>query len=192
MKKVLLGLAALLVSANLFAGEFVIKGGLDLNQDTHVELLGGSGDVDSSSSVTLQAEYFTPVTDSVFIGGGINASSMLKLEDENLANLYPVYLAAKVKMPKENMTPYFGGKIGMVFPSFDDLEDDYYFTYDEKAGLFLGINAGVEFKNNFLVEVSVEQSNYKLEETDLSDDSVIEAQFKTAKIGLNVGYRFGK
>ncbi len=191
MKKVLLGLAALLVSANLFAGEFVIKGGLDLNQDTTVTPGEFSVDVDSSNSFTLQAEYFTPVTDSVFIGAGINASSMLKVEDENLVNLYPVYLAAKVKMPKENMTPYFGGKLGMAIPSFDDLEDDDYFTYDEKAGLFLGINAGVEFKNNFLVEISVEQSNYKFEETDLSDDSVAETKFKTAKVGLNVGYKFG-
>ena len=80
----------------------------------------------------------------------------------------------------------------MSIPSYANLEDDEYVTYDnEKAGLFLGINAGVEFKNNFLVEISVEQSNYKFEETDLSDDSVAEAKFKTAKVGLNVGYKFG-
>lgn len=191
MKKVLLGLVALLVSTNLMAGEFVVKGGLDLNQDTKLTVLDGSDIGDSSDSFTLQAEYFIPVNNSFYLGSGVNASSMLKVEDEDFVNLYPLYLAAKVKMPKENMTPYFGGKLGMVFPSFDDLEDDSEYLYDEKAGLFLGVNVGVEFKNNFLVELSIEQSKYTIERTDLSDDSTLDFKFKTAKIGLNVGYKFG-
>ena len=192
MKKVLLVLAALLLSANLFAGEFVVKGGLDLNQDTTVTLGEFSVNGNSSNSFTLQAEYFTPVNDSLYLGAGINASSMLKVEEEYFVNLYPLYLAAKVKLPKKNMTHYFGGKLGMSIPSYANLEDDEYVTYDnKKASLFLGVNAGIEFKNNFLVELSIEQSNYKVDETDLSDDSVTKSKFKTNKIGLNVGYRFG-
>ena len=67
MKKVLLGLAALLVSANLFAGEFVIKGGLDLNQDTKVKSDDSSDSASSESTFTLQGEYYGQINKNIFI-----------------------------------------------------------------------------------------------------------------------------
>lgn len=206
MKKVLLGLAALLVSANLFAGEFVIKGGLDLNQDTSVKFDGFSDSADSNSTFTLQGEYYGQINKNIFIGCGINLSSLLKIEDTDFVNLYPIYATAKYKLDKSsNVTPYFGAKIGAVIPSFDDnikdgLEEEleynlgskfYGCSFDEKAGLLLGINGGVEFDNNFIVEVSFEHQNYSLDTSlDGYDDATITQKFKTNKIGINAGYKF--
>ena len=167
---------------NLMAGELVIKAGLDVNSDTEVENNMGLGEGKGNSSNTfhVNVEGYGQLGDAVYLGAGIEFPSKLKVEDEELVTIVPVYLSAKIKSQQSGVKPYIGAKLGAAVPFFDDSDLDEY----SAAGLFLGVNAGLEFENNLMAEIFYEQSKYGVE------DSGDEINFTTPKVGVNVGYKF--
>lgn len=186
MKKLFVMLAMAALSMNLMAGELVIKAGLDVNSDTKAEILGESGKLGSSNTVHLGAEVYGQFSDAIYVGAGIEFPSKLKVEDEEFVTIVPVYLTAKIKSQQSGVKPYIGAKLGAAVPFFDDSDLDEY----SAAGLFLGVNAGLEFENNLMVEIFYEQSNYSTKVMDINGYDEYDADLTTPKVGVNVGYKF--
>ena len=95
-------------------------------------------------------------------------------------------MTAKIKSQQSGVKPYIGAKLGAAVPFFDDSDLDEY----SAAGLFLGVNAGLEFENNLMVEIFYEQSNYSTKVMDINGYDEYDADLTTPKVGVNVGYKF--
>ena len=159
----------------------VIKAGIDINSDTKGEnSLGLEEKGYSSNTLHVDVEGYGQLGDAVYLGAGIEFPSKLKIEDADFVTIVPVYLAAKIKSQQSGVKPYIGVKIGAAVPFYEGDTSGL----DEKAGLFWGLNAGMEFSSNILVEMFYEESNYSIE------NSYNKVEFTTPKIGINVGYNF--
>lgn len=193
MKKLFVMLAILALSMNLMAGELVIKAGIDINSDTKGEnSLGLEEKGYSSNTLHVDVEGYGQLGDAVYLGAGIEFPSKLKIEDAVCVTIVPVYLAAKIKSQQSGVKPYIGAKIGAAVPFYEDDSFDEY----SAAGLFLGVNAGLEFENNLMLEIFYEQSNYGITSLTLIDEDGGNLYYDqnldltTPKVGVNVGYKF--
>ena len=180
MKKVLLLAAALLISANVMADEVVFKLGLDKNKT--IEVSGNaSGKYNPDETITLQAEYFGEMDDNLYLGVGANVGSTVEVEEGDFVSLVPVYVTGKYKFSGRDARPYIGLKGGYTFASLENLS----YNDEETGGLFLGANAGIEFGSGFMVEISYEEAKYGRENLNGS-----KVNYKSSKVGLNLGYSF--
>ena len=186
MKKLLILAVAMLLSLNIMAGEMVLKVGYDVNKDTKEKYTTNTITTESNenSDMTLhvQLEGYGNFSDNVYGGFGIEIPTVLVVDGDDLAKVVPVYFAVKVKGDNGEIKPYIGAKIGAAVPFYEGDTSGL----DEKAGLFWGLNAGMEFSSNILVEMFYEESNYSIENSYNNQ----KLEFTTPKIGINVGYNF--
>lgn len=186
MKKLFVMLVMATLSMNLMAGELVIKAGIDINSDTEMENNMGfiNEKKNSSNTVHLGVEVYGQFSNAIYLGAGIEFPNKLEIENGDFETLkvVPVYLTGKIKSIQNGVKPYIGAKLGAAVPFYeDDIFDEY-----SAAGLFLGVNAGLEFESNLMAEIFYEQSEYGVE----NSDNGKEINFTTPKVGVNVGYKF--
>jgi hypothetical protein len=164
----------------------VIKFGIDSEGDHKVTGFGASGTEDVEASSSLTAEFYSPVANTLDLGGGVTFQSPRSQKDY-AGDFYfiPVYFAMRTRFLNKNTTPYFIGQLGYNFFFGDsDYRGTGIYEADLDGGLYWGLGGGVIVNNNFLIELLYTENN------GTATTMGYEFDVKYSKVTLNFGFNF--
>lgn len=185
MKKVLSVVAAVMCLVSIAgAGMIVPKVGIDFAGNHEAEL-GGTADFDTKMGFSLGAEYLSPASDKLLLGGGFKYNLNRKLEDSDAAfGLSPLYATGMYVMKSTEQTIWPFAKVNLGYNILFSGNDDYKGSASLKGGLYYGIGFGAIIEKNIFVDLMYSSYAGKMEYAGLEMD------ITDTHIGMTVGYAF--
>lgn len=188
MKRILVVISSFIVLFtvnNVFASG-AVKFGLDFEGDHKVSGYGTSGTEDVETGVSLSAEFFGPVANTIDMGGGFSIQAPRSQKDfEGDFSFIPFYFAIRTRLVDNDTTPYFIGQLGYNFFFGDsDYKGTGFYEAELDGGLYWGLGGGVIINRHFLIELLYTENNGTAETLGYEFD------IKYSKVTLNFGFNF--
>jgi hypothetical protein len=188
MKRILVVISSFIVLFtvnNVFASG-AVKFGLDSEGDHKSSDYWGSETLDVEKGVSLSAEFFGPIGNTIDMGGGFSIQAPRALKDfAGDFSFIPFYFAIRTRFVDNDTTPYFIGQLGYNFFFGDsDYKDAGYADAELDGGLYWGLGGGIIINKHFLIELLYTENNGT---ADVVGDKY---DIKYTKMTLNFGFNF--